>query len=108
MAGTPCLRFDGSFWRDDEMRQAGTGIKTAARMCHIGMDGADGSIAALAAVEVGRRVFVHVDNTNPVLLEDSPGQAEVSAAGWPVVGAGMEVLLGVAHWQPRERWKGGR
>lgn len=91
--GTPLLLFDGSFWRDDEMERAGAGSKTAARMGHIAMDGPDGSIAALRELEIGRRMFIHVNNTNPVLLADSAERAAVAAAGWDVAEDGMEIVL---------------
>ena len=93
IAGTPLLLFDGSFWRDDEMERAGAGTKTAARMGHLSMDGPAGSIAALRSVDVRRRVFVHINNTNPVLIDDSPERAAVEAAGWEVAEDGMEILL---------------
>ena len=93
IAGVPLLLFDGSFWHDDEMRRSGAGTKTAARMGHIAMDGPSGSIAALRDVEIGRRIFVHINNTNPVLLDDSPERASVEAAGWDVAEDGMEIIL---------------
>ncbi|MFN4088059.1 MAG: pyrroloquinoline quinone biosynthesis protein PqqB [Alphaproteobacteria bacterium] len=93
LAGSPLLLFDGSFWRDDEMAQAGAGTKTAARMGHIPMGGGDGSIAALAGLELGRRIFVHINNTNPVLLADTEERAAVVDAGWEVAEDGMEIVL---------------
>lgn len=93
VAGSPLLMFDGSFWRDDEMARAGAGTKTAARMGHLPMDGPEGSIAAWRDTEIGRRIFVHVNNTNPVLLDDSPEREQVRAAGWDVAEDGMEILL---------------
>lgn len=90
LAGAGCLLFDGTLWRDDEMILAGAGTKTGARMGHIGMQDA---IAALAGVPVGRRLFIHVNNTNPALLEDSPERALLRQAGWEVAEDGMEIAL---------------
>lgn len=91
--GAACLLFDGTVFTDDEMVTAGVGAKTGARMGHMAMSGPDGSIAGLKDVRVGRRVFVHINNTNPVLDEDSPEYAEVRAAGWEVAHDGMEIAL---------------
>jgi pyrroloquinoline quinone biosynthesis protein B len=93
LRGAPLLLFDGTLWTDDEMIRTGTGEKTAVRMGHISVSGSEGSIAALAGLDIGRRIFVHVNNTNPMLLEDSPERAEVRAAGWEVAHDGMEITL---------------
>jgi pyrroloquinoline quinone biosynthesis protein B len=55
------------------------------------MSGADGSIAQLADVEVGRRIFIHINNSNPALREDSPERHAVEAAGWEIAEDGMEI-----------------
>jgi pyrroloquinoline quinone biosynthesis protein B len=91
--GATCLLFDGTVYTDDEMIAAGVGGKTGARMGHLAMSGAAGSIAGLASVAVGRRIFVHINNTNPVLDENSPEHAAVRAAGWEVAFDGMEVQI---------------
>ncbi|WP_424985404.1 pyrroloquinoline quinone biosynthesis protein PqqB [Microbulbifer sp. S227A] len=83
--------FDGTLWRDDEMVRAGLGSKTGKRMGHMSMSGADGSIAAFADLNVAKRVFVHMNNTNPVLRPGSAERAEAEAAGWIVGQDGMEV-----------------
>jgi pyrroloquinoline quinone biosynthesis protein B len=88
-----CLLFDGTVYTDDEMISAGVGQKTGQRMGHLAMSGETGSIAALADVETGRRIFVHINNTNPVLDENSPEHAAVRAAGWEVGHDGMEIEL---------------
>jgi len=75
------------------MLRAGVGTKTGRRMGHMSMSGEDGVIAAFRDLGVARKVFVHVNNTNPVLLEDSPERAEVGAAGWTVAHDGMELTL---------------
>jgi pyrroloquinoline quinone biosynthesis protein B len=90
LAGAACLLFDGTLFRDDEMIAAGAGTKTGLRMGHMSM--AD-SIAALADVPLGRRIFIHVNNTNPALLADSAEREAVREAGWEVAEDGMEIVL---------------
>jgi len=89
--GAPLVLFDGTTWTDDEMQATGVGVKTSRRMGHMSMNGAAGSIAAFAPLEVGRKVFIHINNTNPVLLADSRQRAEAEAAGWEVAYDGMEI-----------------
>ncbi len=84
------LFFDGTVWVDDEMRRKGVGSKTGARMGHMSMAGEAGSIAAFEPLGVSRKVFVHMNNTNPVLLPDSPQRADAEAAGWTIGRDGME------------------
>lgn len=93
LADAACLLFDGTVFTDDEMIAAGVGQKTGARMGHLAMSGDAGSIAGLADVRIGRRVFVHINNTNPVLDENSAEHAAVEAAGWEVACDGMEMEL---------------
>jgi pyrroloquinoline quinone biosynthesis protein B len=85
--------FDGTLWRDDEMIRMGVGDKTGRRMGHISMSGAGGAIAAFEGLDVGRRVFIHINNSNPVLLEDSPERREAELAGWEIAYDGMELRL---------------
>ena len=87
------LLFDGTVYRDDEMAQAGVSSKTGQRMGHLAMSGPEGSIRQLDTVSVGRRVFIHINNTNPVLREDSAERSAVNAAGWEVAHDGMEFSL---------------
>ncbi|OHV13975.1 pyrroloquinoline quinone biosynthesis protein PqqB [Kushneria phosphatilytica] len=91
LEGADALLFDGTLWRDDEMIIAGVGQKTGQRMGHMSMSGTDGSIAALAGLNLGRRIFVHINNTNPVLIEDSPERREAEQAGWEIAFDGMEI-----------------
>lgn len=91
--GAACLLFDGTVFTDEEMISAGVGTKTGARMGHLAMSGPKGSIAGLANVTIGRRIFVHINNTNPVLDENSAEHAAVRAAGWEVAHDGMEIEL---------------
>lgn len=89
--GAALVFFDGTLWQDNEMVRSGVGTKTGRRMGHISMSGEDGSIAALAPLSIGRRVFVHMNNTNPVLRPNSPERAEAEAAGWTIGQDGMEI-----------------
>lgn len=91
--GADVLFFDGTLWRDDEMIQSGVGQKTGQRMGHISLSGENGTLAALAPIKIGRRVLVHINNTNPVLLADSPERKEVEAAGWTVGEDGLRISL---------------
>ncbi len=91
--GADLVLFDGTLWTDDEMIRSGTGVKTGRRMGHISVSGDEGSLAGLAAVRLGRRVYLHINNTNPILLADSPERAAVAAAGWEVAFDGMEIVL---------------
>jgi pyrroloquinoline quinone biosynthesis protein B len=91
--GAALVFFDGTLWRDDEMILAGAGPKTGARMGHMSIDGPQGVLAGFADLEVARRVLIHLNNTNPVLLADSPERAAVAAAGWDVAEDGMEFTV---------------
>jgi pyrroloquinoline quinone biosynthesis protein B len=62
-------------------------------MGHMSVSGTAGSLAAFTGLEVGRKIYIHVNNTNPMLLDDSPERAAVIAAGWEVAYDGMEVEL---------------
>jgi pyrroloquinoline quinone biosynthesis protein B len=86
------LLFDGTLFSDDEMIRSGTGQKTGRRMGHMPIDGEDGSLHALDEISA-RRIFVHINNTNPVLIEGSPERRKVEAAGWQVGADGMEIVL---------------
>jgi pyrroloquinoline quinone biosynthesis protein B len=84
--------FDGTLFRDDEMLTSGTGTKTGRRMGHMPIDGADGSLAALSGLGK-RRIYIHINNTNPILVEGSAERRKVEAAGWGVATDGMELRL---------------
>lgn len=88
IAGADALLFDGTLWEDDEMIRMGLGRKTGARMGHMA---ARASIAALEGTDLGRRVFVHMNNSNPLCDPDSPETAEARARGWTVARDGMEI-----------------
>ena len=93
IAGVDALLFDGTVLHDDDMIRAGVGTKTGWRMGHVPMRGEGGSVEALAEVALGRRVFVHINTPNPVLVEDSPERAAVEAAGWTVAHDGLTLSL---------------
>ena len=78
------LLFDGTVWENDEMQQTGTGVKTGARMGHVSMTGEAGSIARLSALQDCRKIFIHINNTNPILQPDGQERAAAVAAGWTV------------------------
>jgi pyrroloquinoline quinone biosynthesis protein B len=85
--------FDGTFWSDDELiRVQGSG-STAREMGHIPISGAEGSLRKLAGLRRPRKVFVHVNNTNPILDESGPEYREVCAAGWEVAEDGWSLDL---------------
>lgn len=87
------LLFDGTVLHDDDMIRAGVGTKTGWRMGHVPMRGENGSIAALAEVPMRNRVFVHINNTNPVLVEGSAERADIEDAGWAIAHDGMSLTL---------------
>jgi pyrroloquinoline quinone biosynthesis protein B len=93
LQGADTVMFDGTLWRDDEMIRAGLGPKTGRRMGHMSVSGADGAIQALAELGVRRKVLLHINNSNPVLLDDSPERAEIERAGWQVAYDGMRVAF---------------
>lgn len=93
LEGADCVLFDATLWRDDEMIAAGLGAKTGARMGHMSVDGPDGVMAAFEGIRVDRKILIHLNNSNPLLLTDAPERRQVEAAGWEVAQDGMEVRL---------------
>jgi pyrroloquinoline quinone biosynthesis protein B len=93
LAGSALVFFDGTLWRDDEMIRLAIGSKTGRRMGHMSMSGDDGTIAAFRDLGIGRRIFIHINNSNPVLLDDAPERHIANAAGWEIAYDGMEVTL---------------
>ena len=91
-AGADVVLFDGTVFTDDEMIRTGTGQKTGRRMGHVQIDGDDGSLRALTGLSA-RRIFIHVNNTNPILVEGSAERRKVESAGWQVAEDGMEIVL---------------
>lgn len=87
------LLFDGTFWSDDELIRVQGGGSTAREMGHVPVSGADGSLRMLAGLKRPRKVFVHVNNTNPMLDESGPEYRELRAAGWEVAEDGWSFDL---------------
>ena len=85
--------FDGTVWKDDEMISHGVGQKTGRRMGHISIAGKHGSMAAFEKLNVARKVYVHLNNTNPVLIEDSAERKAVEEQGWEIAYDGMEIRM---------------
>jgi len=92
IARADAVFFDGTLFRDDEMIASGTGTKTGRRMGHMPIEGAGGSLAALGRV-AARRIYLHINNTNPILVEGSPERLQVERAGWEIAEDGMEIAL---------------
>jgi pyrroloquinoline quinone biosynthesis protein B len=84
--------FDGTLFQDDEMIRAGVGEKTGIRMGHMPIDGPNGSLAALAGLK-NRRIYIHINNTNPILIAGSPERRTIEAAGWEIAQDGQEIVL---------------
>ena len=93
LAGAPLVFFDGTVWRDDELITAGLGSKTGQGMGHIAMSGENGAIEALAGLDIGRKVFLHINNSNPALLHDSAERQQAERAGWQIPADGTEITL---------------
>jgi pyrroloquinoline quinone biosynthesis protein B len=93
LAGAPLLFFDGTVWRDDEMVVAGLGTKTGQSMGHISMSGTAGAIEALAGLDIDRKIFLHINNSNPALLRGSSERKIAESAGWQIPADGTEILL---------------
>ncbi len=93
LADAACVMFDGTLFTDDEMIRLGAGPKTGRRMGHMPMTGPGSTLEAFATIPVARRIFVHINNTNPALLSDSSERAHLAAAGWEDAEDGMEIRL---------------
>lgn len=93
LAGADIVFFDGTLWNDDEMVTAGLSHKTGRRMGHMSLSGPEGTIEAFRSIELGSKVIIHMNNSNPVLMADSPQREEAEAAGWIVGHDGMEFDL---------------
>ncbi len=84
------MLFDGTLWRDDEMVALGLGLKTGQRMGHMSVSGPDGTVAAFRDLPVKRRILIHINNSNPILLDESAERIAVEKEGWTRYD-GMEV-----------------
>lgn len=85
------LLFDGTVFEDDEMPRAGVGLKTGRRMGHVSIAGDGGSLHGFDGLGIGKRIYIHINNTNPILIEGSAERQAVEAAGWQVSHDGMEI-----------------
>lgn len=85
--------FDGTLWKDDEMVHAGLSQKTGARMGHMSMSGPNGSMAAFEDIRVGKKIYVHMNNTNPVFRDKGPEREVAQENGWVIAHDGMEIEL---------------
>jgi len=92
LADADLVLFDGTLFSDDEMIAAGAGVKTGRRMGHMPIDGPDGTLAALAGLG-RRRILIHINNTNPILIEGSWQRGAVESAGFEVAEDGMRIEL---------------
>ncbi|MBO0889610.1 MAG: pyrroloquinoline quinone biosynthesis protein PqqB [Acidothermales bacterium] len=91
--GCACLLVDGTCWSDDELVRLGLAGKTARAMGHLPISGPDGSLEQLSSLRIGRTVYVHLNNTNPILLEDSPERRVVEEHGAEVAVDGLELQI---------------
>jgi len=92
LARADVVLFDGTLFTDDEMIATGTGIKSGRRMGHMPIDGEGGSLAALAGLP-GRRIYIHINNTNPIRVAGSPERRKVEAAGWEIAADRLKIEL---------------
>lgn len=94
LAVADCVLLDGTFWTDDEMIRLGLSRQTARAIGHLPQSGADGMLVLLARFHKPRKVLIHINNTNPILDEDSPEHAAVRAAGVELAWDGMLIDTG--------------
>jgi pyrroloquinoline quinone biosynthesis protein B len=92
IARADAVFFDGTLYRDDEMIATNTGTKTGRRMGHMSIDGQDGSLDALKDVKA-RRIYIHINNTNPILVDGSLERTHVLSKGWEIAEDGLELSL---------------
>jgi pyrroloquinoline quinone biosynthesis protein B len=93
MSQATCLLVDGTFWSDDEMIRLGAGRKHGHEMGHLALSGDQGMLSYLRRLPSVRKVLIHINNTNPILDEDSPERRQVEDAGVEVAYDGMEIVL---------------
>jgi pyrroloquinoline quinone biosynthesis protein B len=93
LQGSALVLFDGTLWSNDELVDLGISKKTGNRMGHMNISGPDGTLAAFEDLDVARKLFIHVNTTNPILDEDSAERREIEARGWSVAEDGMRIVL---------------
>ena len=89
--GAPLVFFDGTLYTDDEMVRDGVGHKTGQRMGHMSVSGAEGTVAALSHLQISRKIFIHINTTNPILIAGTPERQAVESSGWEVSFDGMRL-----------------
>ena len=87
------LLLDGTFWSNHEMQETGAGRALAEEMGHLPIGGIYGSLARIASLPMSRRIYIHINNTNPLHVAGSPERRKVEGAGWEVAADGMEIVL---------------
>ncbi len=93
MQSSDCVMIDGTLWTDDEMQQTGAGTKTGREMGHLYISGEGGSLSYLNQLSTPKKVLIHINNTNPILNENSSQFAELKANGVEVAYDGMQIEL---------------
>jgi len=93
MQSSDCVMIDGTLWTDDEMQQTGVGTKTGREMGHLYISGEGGSLSYLNQLSTPKKVLIHINNTNPILNENSSQFAELKANGVEVAYDGMQIKL---------------
>ena len=93
LRGAGVVLFDGTLFEDDEMIRMGVGSKTGRRMGHMPVNGEGGSLEAFKDLAVKRKVYIHINNTNPILIDGSRERAMIESHGWEVAEDGMDIAL---------------
>jgi pyrroloquinoline quinone biosynthesis protein B len=93
MADADCILIDGTVWTDDEMSNEGISDKLAKEMGHLDQSSEGGIMSVLAPLSKPRKILIHINNTNPILDEESPQRAALSDAGIEVSFDGMDIIL---------------
>lgn len=93
MAACDVIFFDGTFWSDDELVRIQTGAKTARQMGHLPVGDTDGSLDQFSSFRAPRKIFIHINNTNPMLDEASPEYNRIRSVGWELATDGMALTL---------------
>jgi pyrroloquinoline quinone biosynthesis protein B len=93
LKGAPLLFFDGTLYTNDEMIVQGLMNKTGDRIGHMNMSGANGTMETFKDLGVKRKIFIHINNSNPALREDSAERTAVEASGWEVAYDGLAIRI---------------
>jgi pyrroloquinoline quinone biosynthesis protein B len=93
MRNSDCVMIDGTLWTDDEMQKCGVGVKTGREMGHLYISGEGGSLSYLNQLSDVKKILIHINNTNPILNENSIQFAELQANGVEVAYDGLHIEL---------------